>query len=58
MNLLPSRNYRSPNSCEASTAFSIIQMIADRQSILTAGKQKTILSAQALLNCGVGKCSK
>lgn len=56
--LIPSRNYQTPSSCESSGAFSIIQMIGDRQSILSQGKSVVLLSAQALLNCGVGKCSK
>jgi cathepsin X len=33
-------------------------MLSDRQSIQTQGKHQVELSAQALLNCGVGSCSK
>jgi len=33
-------------------------MIADRHSKNTTGKEIIRLSVQALINCGVGKCSK
>jgi hypothetical protein len=48
----------TPHACNSSWAFSVAQMIADRESKATSGKHQVRISAQALINCGVGKCSK
>lgn len=55
--LTPSRSSLSPLPCNSDWAFATVQMIADRISKETQRKSPLILSVQAMLNCGAGKCS-
>lgn len=48
----------TPNYCEASWAFSVVQAIADSTLIRSNGQISKSFSVQALLNCGVGNCEK
>lgn len=54
--LAPSMSYLTPNSCKTAWAFSVIQMLADRQNKNSNGTRPIKLSVQALLNCGIGTC--
>jgi len=47
----------TPKHCESSWAFSIVQMFRDRIYRNSKGKLNVDLSAQVLINCGLGHCS-
>ena len=51
-----SKSYLTPDYCKTNWAFTVIQMLADRQQQHTNGTKPMFLSVQALLNCGVGSC--
>lgn len=46
----------TPNYCDSSWAFSVVQALADATSIKSNGQISKLFSVQALLNCGVGNC--
>ena len=54
--MTPSKSYLTPNYCKTNWAFTVLQMLADRQQQKTNGTKPIFLSVQALLNCGVGSC--
>lgn len=56
--LTPSTSSVTPNYCDSSWAFAVAQAIADSASIKSNGLVVKFLSAQVLLNCGVGTCEK
>ena len=55
--LTSSKSVLTPRYCESSWAFSVIQMLRDRIHKTTKGRLNVDLSAQSLLNCGLGQCS-
>ncbi len=54
--LSPSHSHMTPNYCDASWAFSVLQALADATLIKSNGQISKLFSAQVLLNCGVGTC--
>lgn len=56
--LTPTLSAMTPNYCDASWAFSVVQAIADSTLIRSNGQISKSFSVQALLNCGVGNCEK
>lgn len=54
--LTPTISMYTPNYCDASWAFAVLQAIADGQLVKSSGLIAKSLSVQALLNCGVGNC--
>lgn len=56
--LTASSSHITPNYCDASWAFAVVQAMADSAYIRSSGQISKHFSAQVLLNCGVGTCEK
>lgn len=56
--LTNSRTDRSPKFCSSAWALAVVQTLSDKIKIVSKGKTIVHLSAQVLLNCGAGTCSK
>lgn len=56
--LTPSTSHITPNYCDASWAFAVVQAMSDSAYIRSNGQISKSFSVQALLNCGVGTCEK
>ena len=56
--ITPSITYLSPRYCDSSWALAVTSTMSDKIKIASTGKTIVQLSPQALINCGVGSCSK
>lgn len=56
--LTPSTSHITPNYCDASWAFAVVQAMSDSAYIRSNGQISKSFSVQTLLNCGVGTCEK